>query len=356
MLARRSPPRPSRIYPVLWRFASERQRIYFRRIVGDAAPWTDDAVLSAYRFTNAFRAADRVSQYLIRLAYADPEANADTLFLRIILFKLFNRIDTWDEIVRKLGPPVARRFDYAGCEALLAARRRAGIPNYSAAYIMPTDRHAGVPKHAMHLRLLREMLKHRLPTRLARTRSLRDAYALLVAQPTFGPFLALQYTIDLNYTTLMSHSEQEFVVAGPGALDGLAKCFDSLGEFTPADAITWLTERQDREFERHEISFNGLWGRSLQPIDVQNLLCEVSKYTRVAHPEIKGRSGRTRIKQRFRPAGTLPRPFFPPKWKLNRRIDQWLRGRAVTSGHSTIVPPGLPSSPLGPVPRSEERG
>ena len=36
------------------------------------------------------------------------------------------------------------------------------------------------------------------------------------------------YAIDLNYTTLTSHSEWSFVVAGPGALDGLSKCFESL--------------------------------------------------------------------------------------------------------------------------------
>ena len=59
---RRSQPRPSTLYPVLWRFAAKRQRIYLRRLAGEIGPWTDDPVLAAYRFTNAFRAADRVSQ------------------------------------------------------------------------------------------------------------------------------------------------------------------------------------------------------------------------------------------------------------------------------------------------------
>ena len=55
-VARRSQPKPSKLYPVLWRFAAERQRIYLRRVVGEIGPWTDDPVLAAYRFTNAFRA------------------------------------------------------------------------------------------------------------------------------------------------------------------------------------------------------------------------------------------------------------------------------------------------------------
>ena len=330
-VARRSRPRPSELYPVLWRFAVERQRIYLRRMSGEACPWTDDPVLSAYRFTNAYRAADRVSQYLIRLAYAGGEASNDTLFLRTILFKIFNRIDTWEAIIQKLGAPVAGRFGYAECDDLLAARRRAGIPVYSAAYIMPSGGRSGSPKHRMHLRLIREMIADRLPARLGRTRSLEEAYSLLLARPTLGPFLAFQYAIDLNYTALMSHPEHGFVVAGPGALDGLAKCFESLGEFTPADAIVWLADRQDEEFERYGLSFGGLWGRRLQPIDVQNLLCEVSKYTRVTHPAIKGQSGRVRIKQRFAAAGGLPRPFFPPKWGVNQRIDEWFRDRGATN-------------------------
>ena len=355
-VARRRRPRPSKLYPILWRFAFERQCIYLRRLFGEAAPWTDDPVLSTYRFTNAFRAADRVSQYLIRLAYADEETSQDTLFLRTILFKIFNRIDTWDDIVRKLGLPVADRFDYAACDDLLTARLRAKVPVYSAAYIMPSGGRSGVPKHRMHLQLIRDMVADRLPAKLGRTRSLQDAYTLLLAWPTLGPFLAFQYAIDLNYTTLMSHTESDFVVAGPGALDGLAKCFESLGEFTPTETIVWLTDRQDKEFERYGLPFSGLWGRPLQPIDVQNLLCEVSKYTRVTHPAIKGQSGRTRIKQRFTSGGALPKPFFPPKWGLNQCIDERFGDGDVTSRCSTTVQPVLPLSGSNSAPHSAGRG
>ena len=302
-------------------------------------PWTDDPVLSEFRFTNAFRAADRVSQYLIRMAYADNEASLDTIFLRTILFKIFNRIETWTAIVEKLGLPAAPHFDYEACDALLA-RRRNRVPIYSAAYIMPSGGRSGVPKHHMHLCLLRDMLRDRLPDKLKNTRSLHDAYQLLLGQPTLGPFLAFQYAIDLNYTTLLSHLESEFVVAGPGALDGLAKCFESLGELSPAETIVWLTEKQDEEFSRYDLEFKGLWGRPLQPIDVQNLLCEVSKYTRVTHPSVVGRSGRTRIKQRFRSAGTLPRPFFPPEWGLKRRIDEYF-------GHCSKSSPAFAFSSIG---------
>ena len=171
------------------------------------------------------------------------------------------------------------------------------------------------------------MLDERLPERLLESRSLGEAYRLVLSYPTLGPFLAFQYVIDLNYSTVMNHPEHDFVVAGPGALDGLSKCFESLGEYSPADTILWLSDIQESEFARYGLDFEGLWGRPLQPIDVQNLFCEVSKYTRVTHPKISGRTGRKRIKQKLRITGPLPKPFFPPKWNLNRRVDEWFENQ-----------------------------
>lgn len=324
-LVRRSRPKPSKLYQVLWQFAAERHRVYEVRVAGGSRPWTRDPVLSSYKFTNAFRAADRVSQYLIRLTYADGDVTDDTLFLRTILFKVFNKIETWEYIVHAMGVPVAGQFDFDTCGDLLDRRRSRGKSIYSGAYIMPSGGRKGTSKHRMHLGLIRQMLDDGLPRRLRDTGTLAEVYRLLLGYPSIGPFLAFQYAIDLNYTTLLEHSEAEFVVAGPGALDGLSKCFESLGDFSPEDTIKWLADSQVEEFERYGQEFRGLWGRPLQPIDVQNLFCEVSKYTRATNPEVKGVAGRTRIKQKFRATGELPIPFFPPKWGLNDEVRRWLK-------------------------------
>ena len=326
--AKKSPPRPSSIYPVLWHFACERHQIYLRRIAHFSPPWTTDPVLSAYKFTNTFRAADRVSQYLIRVLYSEPHLDADTIFLRTLLLKVFNRIGTWERVVDHFGMPTANDFSFAECQSLLDRYRRDKVPLYSAAYIMPSGGRSSTPKHHMHLHLIRQMLEDHLPDKLLATTSMEDAYHLLLAYPTLGPFLSFQYTIDLNYTTLMNHLEGDFVVAGPGALDGLSKCFITLGDYGPEGTIRWLVDRQQEEFSRHSHDFDGLWGRPLQPIDVQNLLCEVSKYTRITHPNVTGRMGRKRIKQRFRVTGEVPAPVFPPDWGLRERIDSWLRAQA----------------------------
>ena len=82
-----------------------------------------------------------------------------------------------------------------------------------------------------------------------------------------------------------------------------------------------MAERADAEFERLGMKFQSLWGRPLQLIDCQNVFCEVSKYARVAHPEVEGESGRTRIKQGFI-ATERPIPqWYPPKWALTPTFD-----------------------------------
>jgi hypothetical protein len=84
---------PTEVFDSYWRFAAERQAIFFRQIERQSAPWTDDPILARHRFTNAYRAADRVSQYLIRdVIYGDGRSVAphEQLF-RVLLFKLFNK-------------------------------------------------------------------------------------------------------------------------------------------------------------------------------------------------------------------------------------------------------------------------
>lgn len=329
-LSKRRLPTPSAVYPVLWQFAAERQRVYKLRVAGHAPPWTADDILLRYRFTNPYRAADRVSQALIRMVYCEEGLDAGTIFLRTMLFKIFNKTATWEAIVARLGLPRARSFDVAAHDRILTELRAKGTAIYSGAYIMPSGG-AGTPKHRMHLELLARMLADRLPDKIEQAKGLHEIYNLLLAYPSLGPFLAFQYTIDLAYTPLVRHDESEFVVAGPGALDGLSKCFESLGDYTPAETIMWLTEAQHIEFARLGIAFDDLWGRSLQPIDVQNLFCEVSKYTRVSHPAVAGVAGRTRIKQQFEPAGRIEAPYFPPKWGINASIERWMRERGIAS-------------------------
>jgi hypothetical protein len=191
---------------------------------------------------------------------------------------------------------------------------------YSAAYVMPAASSFDHPrKHGTHLRLLEHMMKEHVPLRMQEARNLRTAFEILRSYPMMGDFLAYQYVTDLNYSAAYDF-EEDFIVPGPGARDGIRKCFGDLGGITEPQIIEHVTRMQDEAFEALGLRFRSLWGRKLHLIDCQNLFCEVDKYSRVAHPEIQGISGRTRIKQHYRHDPGRIDYWFPPKWGLNERI------------------------------------
>jgi hypothetical protein len=161
------------------------------------------------------------------------------------------------------------------------------------------------------------MMEDRVPERIHQAPSLRGVYDILVRYPGLGPFLAFQYTIDLNYSAMLDHDEMSFVIAGPGARDGIAKCFKDTGRRSAEEVVHLVCDMQERAFADAHLPFCSLFGRRLQPIDCQNLFCEISKYARVAYPDVRGLSGRTRIKQIYRQSTKpMPRPFFPRRWRL----------------------------------------
>ena len=116
-----------------------------------------------------------------------------------------------------------------------------------------TDLYGYRSKHANHLAMLKEMLENHIPDRIVESKNLAEIYDLLKGYSTIASFLAFQYTIDLNYSNLVNFSEMSFVVPGPGAQDGIAKCFCDLGGLSETDVIKWVTERQEEEFERRGI-------------------------------------------------------------------------------------------------------
>jgi len=324
VFARIAPAKTTIVFETYWQFATKRQDIFFRRLAGDPPPWTDDAVLLEYKFTNAYRASDRVSQYLIREVIYEGKQSPEELFFRILLFKFFNKIETWELLSKELGTITLAEYSFEHYDRILTQAINNRKPIYSAAYIMPSGGSSLTPtkKHQMHLKLLEQMMRDALPFRLADATSMGKAFDLLRSYRTIGDFLAYQYVTDLNYSPLMNFTEMEFVIPGPGARDGIRKCFSDIGGLNESEIIKLVADRQQAEFDRLGLNFKSLWGRPLQLIDCQNLFCEVDKYARIKHPEIVGITGRTRIKQRYRMHANQVSVWYPPKWGLNERIQR----------------------------------
>jgi len=170
---------PTLVYEAYWRFASERQAMFLRRLSNPVGPWTADPILSTYRFTNAYRVNDRVTQYLIREIQYHPDrpVSPAELFFRTIIFKLFNRIETWESLESRLGQLQWSSIDLNDVEAVLDERMDRGHRLYSAAYIMPAPALGHARKHANHIALLAQMMKDRLADRIRQAPTLREVDA-----------------------------------------------------------------------------------------------------------------------------------------------------------------------------------
>ena len=304
------------VYETYWKFAAKRQDVFMKRVKGLSPPWTEDEIIKKHRFTNTYRASDRVSQYLIKNVIYKGSQNVEEVFFRTLLFKIFNKIKTWETLVEKTGEVKWSGFNIDKCSKMLDSEMRKKTSIYSAAYIIPSPNLGKKRKHQNHLYLLKRMMKEFVPQKIEKAKSLEGVYNILRSYPSLGNFLAFQFAIDLNYSNIIDFSEMDFVVAGPGAKNGIMKCFLPGHGLSAEEIIRIVAENSESEFKKRGLKFKKLWGRSLQLIDCQNLFCEVDKYSRIAHPEFLGKTKRVRIKQKYtKSLGAIPQ-WYPPKWNL----------------------------------------
>lgn len=335
MTGMQSPTVRAEAFDIFWRFTAERHRVFEARARGDRGPWTEDPILATYKFCNVYRAADRVSQYLIRhVAYpSSPQADVDKLF-QIVAFRTFSKIETWQRLEVELGgAPTLHDLASGRFEAALTRLRDAGVTIYTGAFILcPTDAYGRRIKHLNHVELFKSMfLDSDFPDQVLEAGSLREVYDLLHAFPLMGDFMSYQVAIDINYSTLINFSENDFTQPGPGALRGIKKVFRDTGSLKPADIIHWMVDRQEEEFDRRGLEFRGLFGRRIHAIDAQNLFCETDKYCREALPALA--SARSRIKAKFAPTQQPLPLFFPPKWGIAPTAAPGVPAAGDTSFH-----------------------
>jgi hypothetical protein len=304
---------PTTGFDTLWLWVKERHAIYTARREGKPAPWTGDPVLRQFKFTNSFREIDRESQACIRIA--NSGASLDDFaeqFFRTILFKTFNLDSTWELLTRGLGEePRLRNFDL---ERYCSILPNDGIYSnaYYGAYPQRDSEWEAVgltreksPKK-YHLRVVQMMIEQGIPVEAVAAKSLGDIAALLQKFPRIGDFKAGQFALDLNYGPHLRLPIDSFVIAGPGARNGIDRCFAAHGK--RYDEVIRLVCQYQDECSLAAVGSETprLRGRAPAAMTAQNWFCEISKY-------LRGYS-----KNRYSvPAGTiktLPEPILPPWW------------------------------------------
>lgn len=306
------------IYDLYWYFAWERQNIFWKKLNGEEAPWTDDNILQQYKFCNSYRVNDRVSQYLLKnVIYNGNIYEDEDMLFRIILFKLFNKEATWELLVNEFGDITLKGFNFERYSKVLNEATLKGVKIYNDAYISCANKAFGYDrKHDNHLALLNKMFNEdKIASKIKACKTMKEAFDIIKSYPLIGNFMAYQLVTDINYSEVVDWREDEFTVAGPGSLRGIKKCFIDTGDMSNEDIIRYMYERQDEEFKRLNLDFKKIGDRPLQLIDCQNIFCELDKYCREKVPELK--SNRTKIKKKYVSKKEKIEYMYPPKWGVN---------------------------------------
>ena len=172
----------------LWYWMRERHSIHERRLAGQK-PWTEDTIFREYKFTNLFRVFDRNTQYILNEVIPDGPSDLVETSFRIILFRTFNRIETWKRLRNHFGQLKWATFDIDDYYSVVSAES----PIYGSAYFIPAPQILGGHDNATkHLRMIYLLMTSGFPTELKKLPHLKDALGITLLYPGLGQFTAFQ--------------------------------------------------------------------------------------------------------------------------------------------------------------------
>jgi len=307
------------VFYYYFKFMEERMKIFWKKFNYNNLPLTNDPILTKYKFTNVYRACDRVSQYLIGdlINNFDSNMSEEDILLNILVFKVFNKIETWTYLSETFGRITVKNYDADIISSLLSnLRKQRAI--FSPAYIMTgsgLNYSKFMYKHERWLQMIKsEIIGTKKLAQITKSKSLEKVYNILIDCTFIGPFLAYQYTIDMNYSDVINFDENSFVKAGIGAQRGINKCFLNSNNYSYEDFIRFTFDNLEKYQNIYGTKFDNLFGRDPKLIDLQNCFCETDKYLREKMPSLH--VGNKRIKQKYKPNDCPIRYSFPKKWKL----------------------------------------
>ena len=273
-----------KMFNEFWRFVHARHEVFINRFIKQSPPpWSEDHILQQYKFTNVFREIDRESLYLINsiLCY-EPSSHIDKVF-NVLLYRLFNKldthraigfqfVDTWNpERVRaKILLNVEKPFTDA---FLTVGLSKAGGKYYNGDKLGRVL--YGLIDHEIYNRI--DQIDHDIQS----VTSMEGVFHTIDAIYGYGPFLAYEATIDLNYPPLTRFSENDFVSCGPGCQRGIDLIYPDKGILRYEDIVIALQSKQEDAFRDLGLKFNYFCGRSLTLRNIEHSLCEFQKYWRL---------------------------------------------------------------------------
>ena len=249
----------------------ERDTIRVRKTLGRPKPWTGDPILRDYRFCNVRRMDDAVSAWLLEHWYL-PFFGNENMLPAVALARHFNQPET----LAAIGFPV--KWDAERVKEVAHSLKARGRTVFNAAYIIPSGGKGDKINYVVD-RVVAPLAR-RPPTLYPD--NLPATHRELLCRDGLGSFLAGQIVADLRWALPGTwQGKDDWAPIGPGSKKGMNLLLNR-----PIDAPL----SQD-EFNRHLVDLmatckprlpRGFMDR-LEAHDVQNCLCEYSKYHRTLY-------------------------------------------------------------------------
>lgn len=278
-------------------FVEARHSIYKQRVAGLPAPWTTDPILQSRKYTNVFRILDRGSQFLCDVM---RDSSFETALFQAFLYRYTNRPEPWVYFEELWGYfPTWQDAKDGTLLGVWQAYKDQGLPVFGNAYKMFVGQeNKGLTRLDW---AVGHAAQYATPEFAAAFRPLAEPWQrakMLQTIPRCQQFMSMQILTDIGYYA--GWDENLFIIPGPGAIAG-AKALTTGWEEKPAtvgDLIRTLTSYWQRK------GTVTLAGRSPSLMDVQNTLCEFSKYVKQA-PRANP----------YHPVGPQEPPLLPPHYE-----------------------------------------
>lgn len=269
-------------------FVRARHEVWQRRLLKIDPPWTSDPIVATRKFTNVFRILDRGSQYLYQIV---RDEDYHTALFRSFLYRYTNRPEPWVAFEEAWGylPTHQDAADGTLLSTWMEFRKQ-GMPIFGNAYKMFSGlENRGTDRLTWSVNLARDWITPEFAKEFSSYETHQLRANTLQRIPRCAGFMSMQILTDMSYYA--GYDENEFVIAGPGAIAG-SKAIDT--RVHPDAMIRGLTEFWETEGDVN------LYGRPPSLMDVQNTLCEYSKY-------VKWKPGPAN----YKPVGPQQAPILP---------------------------------------------
>lgn len=239
-----------------------------------------DSIITTYRFCNVRRNDDRVTKYILNdfLEMRDRKY----IWFAIVVARLFNNEPTLEELRSSVFTNGSVEWRPERARAYLHKRRQEGKKNFNAAYIVSTNgRRMDKVDYIIDIILAPLWEKRAAITASLKGTTLDQAQELFMAQQGMASFMAAQVLADLKYLEPRRWPDfHTFCASGPGSKRGLnIVCHRDIGEpWREADFRETLLELRKKV---NDVLMNKYgWTEPLTAQDIQNCLCEYSKYVK----------------------------------------------------------------------------